>query len=66
MESEIGNGAVILTNPDAPINLAEVYSERTATSLGLTWEEGALNGGSSVKDYTINYQIGGSGNYLEL
>jgi len=55
-----------LTNPDAPINLAEVYSERTAISLGLTWEAGALDGGSSVKDYTINYQIGDSGNYLEL
>jgi len=66
LESEIGNGAVILTNPDAPINLAEVYSERTATSLGLTWEAGALDGGSSVKDYTVNYQISDSGNYLEL
>jgi hypothetical protein len=35
--SDPANGAVILTYPDAPINVLEVYSERTATSLGLSW-----------------------------
>lgn len=54
-ESVIGNGAVILTNPDAPLNLIEVYSERDATSLGLTWLEGLANGGSDVLDYSVSY-----------
>jgi len=50
-ESLVGNGAVILTNPDAPLDLVEVYSERKATSLGLSWTEGEANGGSPVLDY---------------
>jgi len=50
-QSDPGNGAVIITNPDAPILLAENYSLRTATSLGLMWSEGPSNGGSTVLDY---------------
>jgi hypothetical protein len=53
--SDAGNGAKIITNPDAPLNLAEDYSLRTATSLGLTWGEGLENGGSVVLDYEISY-----------
>ena len=53
-ESTEGNGAVILTTPDFPINLSEVYADRTATSLGLEWEDGSQNGGSPVLDYTIS------------
>jgi hypothetical protein len=66
VESAVGNGAVILTNPDAPLSLSEVYAERTATSLGLSWSEGAENGGSPVIDYTVNYEVGNSGTFLEL
>jgi hypothetical protein len=65
-ESDVGNGAIILTNPDAPVNLIEVYAERSATSLGLSWDEGVENGGSPVIDYTVNYEIGTSGSYVEL
>ena len=54
-ESLLGNGAVILTMPDAPTDLAEVYSERDATSLGLSWNEGSANGGASVIDYQVSY-----------
>lgn len=54
-ESVVGSGAVILTNPDAPFSLIEVYSERDATSLGLTWLEGLANGGSDVLDYSVSY-----------
>jgi len=37
LESLNGNGAIITTTPDAPINLAEDYSVRTKSTLGLTW-----------------------------
>jgi hypothetical protein len=35
VDSDSGNGALILTKPDAPISLAEVTAQRDATSLGL-------------------------------
>jgi hypothetical protein len=65
-ESEVGDGAIILTNPDAPVTLIEVYAERSATSLGLSWDEGVENGGSPVIDYTVNYAVGTFGSYVEL
>lgn len=37
-ESLEGNGAIITTTPDAPINLAEDYSQRTKSTLAITWE----------------------------
>lgn len=54
-ESDAGNGAAIITYPDAPINLSEDYSLRTATAIGLQWEEGTANGGSTVLDYQVSY-----------
>jgi hypothetical protein len=57
----VGNVATIITAPDAPVSLAENTVQRTATTLGLQWNEGASNGGSSVTEYRINYaQQGGS------
>lgn len=35
--SSEGNGAIITTTPDAPIDLAENTSLRTKSTLGLTW-----------------------------
>jgi len=49
--STVGNGAIILTFPDAPLYLEEVYSQRRATSIGLAWTEGLANGGAPVLDY---------------
>lgn len=37
LNSSVGGTAKILTRPLAPINVAELYSSRTATSLGLQW-----------------------------
>jgi len=54
-ESIVGNGAVILTIPDAPTNLIQVYAHRSATTLGLTWTEGPHNGGRPVLDYQLSY-----------
>jgi len=40
IESAVGNGAIILTYPDAPINLKETIISRTPTSISFTWSEG--------------------------
>lgn len=52
--SQAGYGAIITTNPDPPINLAEDYSLRTKTTLGLVWEQAAFIGGAVIIDYRIN------------
>lgn len=36
-ESQVGNGALILTQPDAPINLSDDTSLTDHTQIGLTW-----------------------------
>lgn len=55
VESDAGNGAIILTYPDAPVNVAEDYSKRQAYVLAITWLEGAANGGTPVIDYRVKY-----------
>ena len=37
IESEVGNGALMITFPDAPINFSEDLSKRAASSIGFTW-----------------------------
>ena len=51
--SVIGNGAIILTYPDEPINLVLNDEIVWGSIVGLSWDEGAQNGGSPVLDYTI-------------
>lgn len=55
LSSDFGNGAIILTNPDAPTTLQNNLSISRATQIGITWVEGAKNGGTPVIDYTITY-----------
>lgn len=50
-ESDAGNGAEIITYPDAPVSFSEDFSLRTYNSVTLTWQEGAENGGSPVSSY---------------
>ena len=52
--SDEGNGAIITTTPDSPINLAEDTAFRTKSSLGLTWSKAAFTGGSIIIDYRIS------------
>lgn len=52
-QSEAGNGGIIYAVPDAPTNLQENTDDRTGTTLGLTWQDGADPGGKSVEDYKI-------------
>lgn len=58
-ESNPGNGAIIITNPDAPISLTEDTSKRTASTLGLTWAQAAFNGGATVTDYQVSMSTSG-------
>lgn len=37
LESEVGNGAVIITYADKPVNLAETVSARSATTITFSW-----------------------------
>jgi hypothetical protein len=39
--SAAGNGAIILTIPDSPVNLEEVTASRTASQLSFKWTPGA-------------------------
>ena len=56
--SEIGNGGIMMTNPDAPILVAENPSLRSASSISLTWSDGPSNGGDSIIDYRIQMAQG--------
>jgi hypothetical protein len=60
-----GNGAIILTYPDAPLNLSEDPTYKSGTQIGLTWEEGVENGGTAVLDYRLSYDQG-TGEYVYL
>jgi hypothetical protein len=39
--------------PDKPVELAEYYLDRSASTLGLTWVDGEDPGGLPVLDYRI-------------
>lgn len=52
--SDLGNGAILLTNPDSPLNFQENISARTPDSIALKWSEGLNNGGSDIIDYRIS------------
>jgi len=53
--SAVGNGAIILTVPDAPVNLANVVTITSATQVGLTWSPGVNEGGTPLLDYRITF-----------
>lgn len=51
--SERGNGAVIMTVPDAPLYLIEDLQLRSATQIGVEWQTPLNVGGSDVIDYRV-------------
>jgi hypothetical protein len=66
--SQVGAGANLVTNPDAPVNIFEVLASRTLTTLGIQWSDGPYNGGDYILDYRVwradqsgVYQIDGTG-----
>jgi hypothetical protein len=54
--SPAGNGAVIITYPDAPVDFSEDLTYRTSSSIGLKWNPGAHDGGSTVLNYILSYK----------
>lgn len=52
--SDAGCCARLVTNPDPPINLQEVLSGRTISTLGLSWQQGVFNGGDTILDYRVS------------
>ena len=57
-ESGVSNGVVILSVPDAPINLVNVPAITDGTTIGIEWEIGVEEGGTSVLDYRVSYDEG--------
>lgn len=61
--SDVGNGAIITTYPDKPINFIEYYPTRDVVNrvgtLGMTWEEAAFNGGAAIIDYRVSIAVQG-------
>jgi hypothetical protein len=51
--SAVGNGAVILTLPDAPLNLVSEEEFTTKTQIKISWQEGASNGGTPIDLYRV-------------
>ncbi len=55
LPSAAGHGAFLASVPSAPINLVEISIVRTKSTLGLTWSDGATNGGLPILDYHVTY-----------
>jgi hypothetical protein len=55
----VGNGAIIVTYADPPINFVEDESVKAPTTIGLSWDEAPFNGGAIVEDYQISIAIDG-------
>lgn len=65
--SDKGNDGLVKLVPDAPINLFNDHLITDHTQIKLYWEEGPINGGLTVEDYTIYYDNGtGDGVFVEL
>jgi hypothetical protein len=58
-----GNGALIVTNPDASVSLSN--SGSSAKDITLNWRNGPSNGGSAIIDYQIFWDQG-TGTFAEL
>lgn len=51
--SSVGGGAVIQLIPDAPLNLANDFTQRSAEHIRVTWVAGLSDGGSAVIAHDI-------------
>jgi hypothetical protein len=49
--------------PDAPTSLADVPATTSSTQVGLSWSDGAYNGGSAVIDYQVSFTEASSDTY---
>jgi hypothetical protein len=49
--------------PDTPVSLANDAGSTTGYQVGLSWSDGAYNGGSAVIDYQVSFTEASSGTY---
>ncbi len=52
-ESPVGNGAILVNGPSAPLNVKEDRQKTTGYTIGLVWDEGTDDGGTPVIDYAV-------------
>jgi hypothetical protein len=55
VNSDVGNGAIMVFVPDKPFNLRNMTEVTTAFQIGITWDEGLNTGGQDVMFYKIIY-----------
>jgi hypothetical protein len=65
-ESSEGNGAILMTYPDAPVSLANDVATTSSSTIGLTWTAGAEDGGTPVIDYRISAAASGTSSFAIL
>jgi cellulose 1,4-beta-cellobiosidase len=58
--SDEGNGAKIITAPEAPTGLANDAGVTSATQIGLTWSAPSVDNGSAVTSYNVLMGTDGS------
>lgn len=58
-ESVEGNSGIIITTPDPPTTLAEVESQRTVSTIGISWVAPVFTGGAVIEDYRVTFVISG-------
>ena len=51
--SNVGNGAIIATNPEAPTNLVKDHSLTTTDQVSFTWSAPEDDGGSTILSYSV-------------
>jgi hypothetical protein len=51
INSNVGDGAEVLSVPDAPVNLINIVEVTNAEAIGFGWENGVSDGGTSIIDY---------------
>jgi hypothetical protein len=66
IQSQSGNGAVILSTPSAPVNLLQDFMNSNAYVLAFTWSDGASDGGTPVIDYRVYYDAATDGTTFSI
>jgi hypothetical protein len=56
--SNAGNGAVIVTVPDAPVAIQNNMAVTTVNKVGIMWSPGYSEGGLPVEDYRVSWDQG--------
>lgn len=53
--SDVGNGAIMVLVPDAPINLQDDPMTTSDSVIRFTWSDGASDGYQPIIDYRVSY-----------